>query len=118
MLAQPKFDRRGWLALWLQDRRRARQSKVPLTPGNFAGVDTSVVIQLTWQDRSADELGFRVYRRVNAGAFGLWQTLAANVTTVQDSGVSLGVLYSYYIVSFNANGESFPSNTLQFVFGA
>ena len=91
---------------------------MPLAPANLNALDTGVLVELTWQDQSGDELGFRVYRNVNTGAFVLWQTLAANVTLVQDTGVGMGTMYTYYVVAYNANGESFPSNTQELTFGA
>lgn len=75
-------------------------------------------IELTWQDLSGDELGFRVYRKVDAGSFSLWQSLGPNVTTTQDLTVSAGHWYRYYVTAYNAAGESAPSNTVDEVYGA
>ena len=54
--------------------------------------------------------GFRVYRKEGSGSYGLWQTLGANVVQVQDSGVIMYETYRYYIVAYNAVGESAQSN--------
>ena len=111
-------QRRVWIALEEQNRRRARQPKGPIAPANLNAVDNSTLIELTWQDKSADELGFRIYRKVEAGAFGLWQTVGPSVTLVQDAGVVATVLYSYYVTAYNALGESAPSNISSVRFGA
>lgn len=70
-------------------------------------------VPLTWTDNSANETGFRVYRRV--GTIGSFQNisgnLAINTTTYLDEGAPIGGSISYYVVAFNANGES-PSNTV------
>ena len=90
----------------------------PVAPSSLDGFDNGILIQLTWQDLSSNEQGFRVYRKVDAGSFGLWRTLGANVTNTQDTGVSVGHLYQYYVTAYNALGESGPSNTVSFLFGA
>ena len=105
--------RRQWLWLWAEGRRRKRAAArpaVPIAPGNLVAVDNATYVQLNWNDLSADELGFRVYRKVGGGSYGLWQALGANVVQVQDSGVVTYETYAYYVVAFNAVGESAHSN--------
>jgi endoglucanase len=106
---------RRWLTLWLEDRRRARAAThsgptVPNSPANLTGTDMVTYIQLNWQDMSSDEIGFRVYRKVDAGAFGLYQTFGPNVVSYQDSAVVISHWYYYFITAYNAVGESAPSN--------
>ena len=103
---------RAWVARFLQGRRRKRAAapRVPLAPSNLTALDNSTYVQLSWTDRSADELGFRVYRKEGSGSYGLWQTLGANVVQVQDSGVIIYETYAYYVVAYNAVGESAQSN--------
>src|SRR5262245_16819354 len=67
----------GWLATWLQDRRRARAAAglpaapaPPNAPTNLVLTDVASWIELTWQDTASNELGFRVYRKVDGGSFG------------------------------------------------
>jgi hypothetical protein len=109
--------------MWLQDRRRARSAThlgpaVPNAPANLSGVDTGTYIDLNWQDRSADETGFHLYRRVDAGAYALYQTLFTDVTTYQDHSVITGHEYRYYVKAYNGVGESAASNEVYFMFGA
>jgi hypothetical protein len=47
MTAQPKINRRGWLAIWLQNRRRARQNKSLPAP-SLVSLGT-VVGDTTWR---------------------------------------------------------------------
>ncbi len=68
-------------------------------------------IDLSWQDRSTNETGFRI-RRQNGGT-GSWltvATVAANQTTWSNTRLVTGVTYKYQVVAFNAQGESPPSN--------
>jgi hypothetical protein len=112
----------GWLATWAQGRRRKRVAAAlpagPIAPGNLSLADVATWIELTWQDRSGDEQGFRVYRKVDGGSFALWQSLGPNVTTTQDVSVLTGHNYSYYVTAYNAVGESAPSNTVSETYGA
>jgi hypothetical protein len=114
---------RRWLTLWLEDRRRARAAThvgptVPNAPAGLVAVDWGTFIRLDWQDMSNNELGFRLYRKVDAGAYGLYQTLGANVTTYQDNSVVVMHQYYYYVTAYNALGESGPSNEVFLTFGA
>jgi len=70
-------------------------------------------VTLSWLDNSSNELGFRVYRRVGTiGSFtNISGNLSANTTTYEDQGAPTGGSISYYVVSYNANGET-PSNTV------
>jgi hypothetical protein len=90
----------------------------PNAPGNlqitnveYSGDQADVT--LTWTDNSTNETGFRVYRRVGViGSFtNISGNLPINTTTYEDQGAPSGGSISYYVVSFNANGES-PSNTV------
>ena len=92
---------------------------VPTAPGNLQIDDEEyqedqVDLTLVWTDNSNNELGFRVYRQL--GAFGSYTNvsgnLSSNTTTYTDTGVPLGGQVSYYVVAYNANGESSQSNTV------
>jgi hypothetical protein len=114
---------RRWITLWLEDRRRARAAShavptIPSAPASLVATDWGGWVQLDWQDTSNNELGFRVYRKVDTGAFALYQTLLANVITYQDSSVIFAHQYFYYLTAYNALGESGPSNTVFLTFGA
>jgi hypothetical protein len=106
---------RRWIALWLEDRRRARAAThvgptVPNAPANLIGTDLVTYIQLDWQDMSGNELGFRLYRKVDAGGYGLFQTFGPNVVSYQDNAVVISHWYYYYVTAYNAVGESAHSN--------
>jgi hypothetical protein len=110
---------REWWVMRSQKRRRKRDSAsgAPNAPANLTLADVSNWIQLTWQDMSSNEQGFRVYRKVDGGSFGLWLSLGANSTTTNDAGVLVGHVYAYYVTAYNAVGESAPSNTASETYG-
>jgi hypothetical protein len=77
-------------------------SSTPLSPTDInATVASQTQINLSWTDNSSDETGFKVERN---GA--LIQTVAANVTMDNDTGLSCGTTYNYSVKATNANGDS------------
>jgi hypothetical protein len=107
----------GWLATWLADRRRERQSAPPTVPVPEAPSDLMVSPEegffiVNWLDNSSDETGFRVYRKTFSGPYGLWAEFEAETTGFGDYDVEPGVFYTYYVVAFNAGGESARSNEM------
>ncbi len=64
-------------------------------------------INLTWQDNSADETGFQIYRStVNAGPYVAIATLPANTTSYSDTKLTATTTYYYQIKSISHYGES------------
>lgn len=84
---------------------------VPAVAGNCAATALSNLrIAVSFTDNSGNEDGFRIERSDAGGAFFTISTLAPNVTTYLDSGLTDGVSYGYRIVSFNSQGDAAPSN--------
>ena len=107
----------AWLATWLAERRRERQSGAPTIPVPEAPSDLMVSPEegffiVNWLDNSSDETGFRVYRKAFSGPYGLWAVFPAETTGFGDYDVEPGVLYTYYVVAYNAGGESARSNEM------
>ena len=102
----------GWLASWAQDRRRDRvqPAPVPNAPINLVAVDDLGSIALGWADQSANETGFRLYRKPFNDPFTLRAQLFPNQTNFVDWTAELGIPYTYYVVAYNAAGESARSN--------
>jgi titin len=67
-------------------------------------------VQLTWRDRSSDESGFIVERRVDGGDFEALTTVAANTRAYTDDSADANVSYTYRVVAFNDAGSA-DSNT-------
>ena len=86
----------------------------PAPPSNLSGAAVSTAqINMTWGDNSNNETGFKVYRSADGGAtFSRVATLGANVTAYSDVGRTANTTYRYYVVSYNASGNSGPSNTI------
>jgi len=84
----------------------------PAAPTNLtATAVSSSQIDLTWQDQSSDEAGFRIDRRQTGTT--VWvvpvATVGENVESHSDSGLLAEMKYYYRVRAYNGNGES--SNT-------
>lgn len=73
---------------------------------------SDTAIDLSWTDNSANEDGFRVWRK--QGELGSWSevgTVAADVTAYHDSGLQTGVWYHYRVQAYSAlAGDSHFTN--------
>jgi len=70
-----------------------------------ASSTSSSSIDLSWQDNSTSETGFRVYRDAT-----LIDSVGANVTGYSDEGLSEGREYCYRVSAYNSSDESTKSN--------
>jgi hypothetical protein len=71
-------------------------------------VDLNGMVQVSWEDRSDNEVGFRVYRRSsdNPVAWEVIASLQANVNSFIDDTIACGEAYYYGVAAFNDGGES------------
>ncbi|MFM8395990.1 MAG: fibronectin type III domain-containing protein, partial [Acidobacteriota bacterium] len=85
---------------------------LPAAPTSLiATANTSSQVTLNWLDNSTNEIGFRIQRQ-NPDRSG-WidvATVAANTTTMQNSGLAGGMSFLYRVIAFNSSGASAPSN--------
>ena len=92
--------------------RVLKPSSAPSPPTNLkATADSAPRIDLTWQDNSSNENGFRVQRRVDGSDE--WiniGTTAANVTMFSDGGVLPATLYHYRVRALGPTVDSEFSN--------
>jgi hypothetical protein len=83
------------------------QGQVPVTPSNFAGqMSPGGGITLQWSDKSSNEAGFKVERKLGAGNFVPVGVVAHNVTTFHDTSALSGPDYTYRIRAYSAAGNS------------
>jgi hypothetical protein len=74
----------------------------------LAAVAAAPQIALNWQDNSSDETGFRIERRMLAGAYATVTTVAVDVTNFSDA-PGPGT-WTYRVFAVNASGDSAASN--------
>lgn len=90
------------------------------TPANATSLavvqNSSVNAQLTWQDNSGNETGFRIERKTGgAGIFVTLTTLGADAVSHTDAGpFTNNETYYYRVVALNAAGDAIPSNEASF----
>ncbi|MGD8793126.1 MAG: NBR1-Ig-like domain-containing protein, partial [Anaerolineae bacterium] len=100
------------LPLSIEVRALAPPGEPPAAPGDLQArvTEDGQAVHLTWQDRSGNEDGFRVYREDVEPSIGL---VPADVQLFVDRSVACGSSYRYGVVAFNAAGSSSLSETPQ-----
>lgn len=80
----------------------------PASPSNLdATAQSASQINLTWQDNSFNEQGFRIFRSTSSsGVFHLIDTVDSPVETYTDDGLASGTRYYYKVYAFNEGGDS------------
>ena len=88
---------------------------LPIAPTNLTITGHTInSVSLMWMDNSTKETGFKIYRKIDGGAFSLFQTVAANTTTWTNTGLNSGHTYYYQVTAYNDKGESAPSNNVDY----
>jgi RHS repeat-associated protein len=84
----------------------------PAAP-NLGGSVSATTVNLTWNDNSSDETGFKLERKTGAGGtYSQIAAPAANATSYGDAGLAPGTTYYYRIRATNSYGDSAYSNEL------
>jgi parallel beta-helix repeat protein len=79
--------------------------------GLNATTASTTQINVTWNDNSDNETGFRLERRIGAGSWSTVTTTAANATSYSNTGLTPATTYEYRVYALNAAGDSTASNT-------
>ena len=80
---------------------------VPAPPENLTGeVISTTAINLTWTDRSTNETGFKIERKLVGGTFELVGTTVTDIATFNDMGLTPSTTYIYRVYSNNEGGKS------------
>ena len=81
----------------------------PAPPSNLgATITAGSSVNLTWNDNSSTETGFRIERKVGAGSYSTLQSVAANTTSFSNTGLTPNT-YTYRVIA-TGTADSAPSN--------
>jgi len=109
----------GWSDIWTSgatdyDYKAIKYDAGLLNPptGLSAAAVSNTAVELAWTDNSANEDGFKIWRKL--GELGTWSqvaTVSAGVTAYSDTGLTSHVWYHYKVQAFNAgDGDSHFTN--------
>jgi len=79
----------------------------PDAPSNLVAAPiSSSRIDLTWQDNSSDETGFRIERKTGSGSYSQIATVGAGVTSYSNTGLTASTTYYYRVRAYKATLNS------------
>ncbi len=82
-------------------------ASAPNDPSNLTATPvSSSQINLSWTDNSSDETGFKIQRSANNIDFVQIDTVLANITTYNNTGLSPSTPYYYRVYAYNAIDDS------------
>lgn len=85
---------------------------VPGAPANLsASAVNSTQINLSWTDNASNENGFYVERSTSGGNFIQIATVASNITSYNNTGLTASTNYNFRVRAYNGTGTSLYSNT-------
>lgn len=84
----------------------------PNAPSGLEGDLLQGFVELRWEDRSEDEVGFRIYRSADGAPFALLAAVEPDVTVFFDDSIAPATSYRYRVAAFNDRGESRRSDLI------
>ncbi|MDF9408361.1 MAG: Exoglucanase B precursor [Pelotomaculum sp. PtaB.Bin013] len=91
---------------------------VPAAPAYLtATAVSSSRIDLTWNDYSSNESGFKIERKIAGGSYTQIATVGANATSYNDTGLADNTKYYYRVLAYNSSGNSAYSNEVNVATG-
>jgi hypothetical protein len=87
-------------------------AQAPAIPSNLAATPNSASLQigLKWVDNATNETAYVIERASNSGAYSVIATLGQNVVSYTDTGLAVGITYSYRVKAINGTLISDWSN--------
>ena len=94
------------------------ENAVPVEPSSLTGSLTNQkYMSLSWTDRSTNETGFKIERKVGTGNFQWLATVPTNTINYTDSSIISNNTYTYRVYAYNKAGASLSySNEYSFFF--
>lgn len=86
--------------------------EAPAAPDQLTAAATTSSVDISWSDNSDNETGFYIHRSDDDAGFVLIDSVAADVTSYSDTGLVVGVKYTYRVSAYNESSESAFSNSV------
>ena len=85
----------------------ATTGSVPEAPSDLTATVTSESrIELTWEDNSYNETGFKIERKKSGGSYTRIDTVDEDTTSLTDTGLTADTRYYYRVSAYNSTGDS------------
>ena len=85
---------------------------VPAAPSAITATNAQTLVNVAWNDNSADETGFKIYRRLSNETEAKEIATAVTVSPYVDSTLTEGQTAYYSVAAYNDNGESAKSKVV------
>ncbi len=85
---------------------------VPAAPTATTATNAQTLVNVTWTDNSADETGFKIYRRLSTETEATELATAVTASPYVDSTLTEGQTAYYSVAAYNDNGESAKSKVV------
>ena len=85
---------------------------VPAAPTSTTATNAQTLVNVTWTDKSSDETGFKIYRRLSTETEATQLATAVTASPYVDSTLTEGQTAYYSVSAYNANGESAKSGVV------
>jgi photosystem II stability/assembly factor-like uncharacterized protein len=103
----------GTKGLW----SRILYGTAPSAPTNLIAVADTFSVDLSWNDNSDSELGFKIERKDDSlhlpAPWILIDSVGANITTYTNTGLTPNTVYSYRVYAYNEFGNSAYSDSVE-----
>ncbi len=95
---------------WWRPLSEMLPATLPAAPSNLIAVADTFSVDLSWDDNSGNEDGFKIERKDDSlhipGAWTLVDSVGSNVTIFTDAGLVPNTVYSYRVYAYNSAGNS------------
>lgn len=93
------------------DEASYRRNLAPMEPMNLSLSSSKMLMRLSWLDRSMNEEGFIVERKITGGSWEVVRITGPGIKNIADTITGYETVYSYRVKAFNRFGESAYTNT-------